>query len=242
MENNIVLEVKNLSAGYGKRQVLFDVSFEISPDTITLLIGPNGSGKSTLIKTISGLVKPWTGEIIFKGMDITRMSIEKRIHAGIGYLKQTNNIFPMLTVRENLELSAFHMTEKDFVVALNRVLDYFPNLIKHLNRRAGLLSGGERQALAIAMVLINKKDLLLLDEPVAGLDPKHAGYIIDKIVEIHEKEKLTILMVEHNLKLLAPVCNEFIAMENGRILRIEHDNTALLDYEKLKKLFFNGKK
>ena len=239
MDRKAVIEAKEIHAGYGKRKVLFDVSFKIPDGTTTLLIGPNGSGKSTLIKVITGILKPEKGKVFYKGKDITDYPIEKRIHMGIGYLRQARNIFTMLTVRENLELAGYGTKKEDLSERIEKVLSYFPFLENKLNIRAGLLSGGERQALAIGMVLMCKKEVLLLDEPTAGLAPSAAKQILESIEKIKSDENVTILMVEHNLKLVASWADRVIALREGRVVGEEEELEEFLkNHTKLEQLFF----
>ena len=239
MDRKTVIEAKEIHAGYGKRKVLFDVSFKIPDGTTTLLIGPNGSGKSTLIKVITGILKPEKGKVFYKGKDITDYPIEKRIHMGIGYLRQARNIFTMLTVRENLELAGYGTKKEDLSERIEKVLSYFPFLENKLNIRAGLLSGGERQALAIGMVLMCKKEVLLLDEPTAGLAPSAAKQILESIEKIKSDENVTILMVEHNLKLVASWADRVIALREGRVVGEEEKLEEFLkNHTKLEQLFF----
>ena len=189
MVYDTLLKTENIFAGYGKREVLFGVDVKIDEGSSVLLMGPNGSGKSTFIKVIVGLLKPYKGKIFFKGEDISSLSVEKRINMGIGYLKQDRNIFPALTVRENLELGGYGLDSQGIKEGIERIFTYFPFLKEKLNIRAGLLSGGERQALAIGMVLMKRKEILLLDEPTAGLSPVAARKILESIMNIKEKEE-----------------------------------------------------
>ena len=203
-----LLTVTNLTSGYGTLKILRDVSFTVPQRTAMLLMGPNGCGKSTLLKTIIGENKPWTATSViqFKNKKWTRKnnpSIDKRINAGIGYLRQVQNVFTNLTVQENLKTSLLPLPKLNKQKAIDGILKDFPMLKDKLNKRAGLLSGGQRQALAIAMVLIKPCDLYLLDEPSAGLSPAAAMEIMDCLKNFKKSHKdISLLMVEHRLELL----------------------------------------
>lgn len=236
-----LLSVSDLHAGYGKRVVLEGLELKIDEGERVLLMGPNGSGKSTLLKCIVGTLRPYRGKIYFNGMNITNFGVDKRIKLGIGYLKQYRNIFPDLTVLENLELSYIGTGDSSFNDGLDWVLSIFPLLKPHLQTRAGLLSGGERQALAVSMVLIKNMKMLLLDEPTAGLAPKAAKDVLEGIRKAQEERKLTILIVEHNLKLIAPWVKRIVGMVEGRIALDTMDiKTFLEDKTHLEWLYFGG--
>jgi len=236
MVYDTLLKTENIFAGYGKREVLFGVDVKIDEGSSVLLMGPNGSGKSTFIKVIVGLLKPYKGKIFFKGEDISSLSVEKRINMGIGYLKQDRNIFPALTVRENLELGGYGLDSQGIKEGIERIFTYFPFLKEKLNIRAGLLSGGERQALAIGMVLMKRKEILLLDEPTAGLSPVAARKILESIMNIKEKEEKALLIVEHNIKLILNRIDKNIILKNGKIIKVVGKNEIFT--EKIGKFFF----
>lgn len=238
-KDEALIEVQNIHAGYGKRKVLREVSVKIYPNSITLLMGPNGSGKSTLLKVIVGMLPPIEGRIFYKHHDITTLSPEERVNSGIGYLKQTRNTFTSLTVKENLELAGYGLDRQKIREGIEKTLYYFPFLKDKLYIRAGLISGGERQALAIGMVLMRKKEVLLLDEPTAGLSPSAANEILIAIKDIKEKEKTTVLLVEHNLNLVADCVDKIIAMREGKIL-LEEERHFLKDRESVEKLFLGS--
>jgi len=238
MVYDTLLKTENIFAGYGKREVLFGVDVKIDEGSSVLLMGPNGSGKSTFIKVIVGLLKPYKGKIFFKGEDISSLSVEKRINMGIGYLKQDRNIFPALTVRENLELGGYGLDSQGIKEGIERIFTYFPFLKEKLNIRAGLLSGGERQALAIGMVLMKRKEILLLDEPTAGLSPVAARKILDSISVILSRSKVSMLIVEHNLKNILSVVNKVLIMVNGRVEK-EFAKEKLNTHE-IEHLFFDN--
>jgi len=236
--NEKILEIKNIYAGYDKRRVLFGINMEIKKGERVLLLGPNGSGKSTLMKVIFGVLKPEKGKIIYEGKDITSFLPEKRAKIGIGYLVQTKNIFNLLSVKENLEIAGYGLKEKEIEENMERVISYFPFLKEKLNLRAGLLSGGERKALAICMILMKKKKLLLLDEPTAGLSPLAAKDIINCFEKIKKEEKITVLIVEHNLKIVMDKVDKIYAMRAGEIINL-FEEPQKLSKEDLEKIFLS---
>ncbi|MDA3797754.1 MAG: ATP-binding cassette domain-containing protein [Kiritimatiellae bacterium] len=225
--NHNILEIKNVNCGYGSRPVLHDISLNISVGETVLLAGPNGCGKSTLLKAIVGMLPIETGSIEFSGKQLKHQATEKRINAGIGYLQQTNNIFSSLSVKENLEIAGLSFSKNDFDKNINRVLSIFDFLNEILGKRAGLLSGGQRQALAISMVLLHPKKLYLLDEPTAGLSPKAAKDIMQRLENFAMQNKdVSILIVEHRLELLNWI-DRAVVLVQGKV-KIETEDTNLL--------------
>jgi branched-chain amino acid transport system ATP-binding protein len=234
--NDYILVAEDINAAYGKKQVLFGVDLKIRKGEIASLIGPNGSGKSTFLKVISGLISPFKGKIYFLGEAITNYPVEKRIKMGIGYFLQGGEVFLNLTVYENLKMGGFELKEKDFKNSLEEVFTLFPLLKKYLNKRAGLLSGGERHALALGIVLMRKPKLLLLDEPSAGLAPVLVKEIIEKIKMIKEKLGTTILLVEQNVKEALKIASVVYLLKNGKVIGEEKPENIL--EKKLEEIFF----
>ena len=232
-----ILSAQNISAGYNGRQVLHQVSLYAVTGEKILLIGPNGSGKTTLLKVFSGVLLPRTGRVIFREKDISRIPVHRRISKGLGYLMQTRNIFPSLTVEENLHLCFWRQTG-NYAERREWILEVFPMLKDKLQRRAGLLSGGERQALAISMVLMRPVDLLLLDEPTAGLSPKAADTILQAVHKAQKTIGFTSIMVEHNLRLVHQWISRVLVMNQGRIIAEEKDSSVLMNQEVLQRYYF----
>lgn len=201
------------------------------------LIGPNGCGKTTLLKVIAGALRPSSGRIILKGDDVSRIAGHERIRKGMGYQMQTRNTFASLTVEENLHLSYWH-GNGEFAARRDWLLTIFPLLRERLSRRAGLLSGGERQALAIGMVLMRPVDLLLLDEPTAGLAPKAAAMILEALHRAQAETQFTSIMVEHNLRLIQPWVSRILVMKQGIVVADRDDPMVLLDPEQLQRFYF----
>jgi branched-chain amino acid transport system ATP-binding protein len=214
-----MLKVEHLNSGYGKKQVLFDVSFEIEKGDITLLIGSNGSGKSTLLKTIFGVNKVWSGTVFFEGENITNAKPNILLQKGVMYVPQKNNVFEQLTVKENLEISGLALkSNKLFKDRFAEVIDLFPTLVSFLNQHPMKMSGGERQLLVLAMAMLHQPKLLLLDEPFTGLSPKIIEQIKNIITVINKKTFTTILMVEHRIKEAMPLASNLIGLKLGTII------------------------
>jgi len=213
-----MLLIKNLSAGYGKMQILFGINLMIEPNEIAVLIGPNGAGKSTLLKSIFNLVDVYKGKIIFKNKDITKAATHELIEFGISLVPQGRQIFNTLTVRENLEMGAFLTKEKGLIDRrLNEVIEkHFPDLKSKLNDYAFSLSGGQQQMLAIGMALMQHTQLLLLDEPSLGLAPKIMKEMFKKIQEINE-EGTAMIIVEQNAKQAVSIADRIFVLEDGKV-------------------------
>jgi branched-chain amino acid transport system ATP-binding protein len=216
MKKEKLLRVENLYASYGKLEVLHDVDFNISSGDRTLLIGPNGAGKSTLLKSISGLHTEYSGNIHYKDKTLKDVPTHKRVEMGISYLKQEKDIFPGLTVSENLRLGGYYLKQNIFKERLEEIIEYFSILKKYFDKRAGLLSGGERRTLGIAMILIKEPELLLLDEPTAGLAPVTAKSIMQEIINLLDGKNIALVVVEHKLSLILDVIRDVSIMVQGK--------------------------
>jgi branched-chain amino acid transport system ATP-binding protein len=233
-----MLKIKNLRSGYNGIEVLHGVDFEIKPAEIVAIIGPNGSGKSTLLKSIFNLCEIYSGAIIFKDKDITKLPTHYLIQEGISYVPQGRQIFSNLTVKENLEMGCFIMDDHEiFKRNVSDVFSKFPVLKERQNDLALHLSGGEQQMLAIARALVQDPELLLLDEPSLGLAPKIMKEIFEKIVEIN-KEGVSIIIVEQNAKQAVEIAHRTYVLENGSIV-LEGGKEILKD-ERIKNIYFGG--
>ncbi len=193
-----LLQVCDVFAGYGETEILHGVSITVDKGQIVTIIGPNGSGKSTLLKTIFGLIRPKKGQVLLNGEDISGIAPETIVRKGLCYVPQSSNVFPSLSIHENLEMGAFIRTD-DFRYRLQEVYDLFPDLVERRNDRAGTLSGGQRQMLAVARALMLDPVMLLLDEPSAGLAPNLATSVLGKILGINSAG-VAILLVEQNAR------------------------------------------
>lgn len=237
---NIELRVESLRAGYGKKEILRGLSIDVARGEIVALVGPNGAGKSTLLKVIAGLLPPWEGSIWLDGTDITKLSAHQRVQKGVAYLIQGGKVFTSLTVKENLEMGAMTLPKAERQEAIEGVLTLFPVLKENWHRRAGLLSGGQRQALALGMVLLKRPKVLLLDEPSAGLAPKLAQEILNKICQLNERQGVTVLLVEQRVREALQVAHRAIVLVNGHIaLETDHPSKLLTD-GRLEHLFLGG--
>lgn len=212
-----MLDVKNIEVAYGKIVAVKDVSLTVNKGEIVTLIGSNGAGKSTTLRTISGLIKPRSGEILFEGNRIDGVPGHDIVGMGICHSPEGRRIFPRMTVRENLELGAFLRNNKAEVAAdFERVLTLFPRLKERVEQRAGTMSGGEQQMLAVSRALMGSPKLLLLDEPSMGLAPVLVEMIFETITKIRE-QGITILLIEQNANAALEVADRAYVLESGKV-------------------------
>ncbi len=214
-----ILSVEHINSGYGKKQVLFDVTLEIQKEGITLVIGSNGSGKSTLLKLIYGILKPWNREakIIFNKEDIKSIKPAQLIKKGMVYIPQQNELFEDLTVIENIEIAGMQTVEKKDLK--NRIEEVFEQLmpLKDLTKcECSRLSGGERKQVSMAMALINKPELIIFDEPLAGVSPKNLKNITIQIEKL-KNIGISILLVEHRIKNIFDIADKVIGLKLGKL-------------------------
>jgi len=213
----MLLELKNIHAGYNGREILRGLPLNINTGEIVCIIGPNGAGKSTVLKVISGFLYPKKGDILFKNKEITGMESYKRMALGIGYFLQGGEVFNDMSVYENLKMGGANLKKSVFKETVEDTLNLFPLLKDKLNKRAGLLSGGEKQMLALGIVLMAKPRLLLLDEPSAGLAPGLVKVIMEKIVEINRIYGTAILLVEQKIGEALKVASRGYLLKNGQV-------------------------
>lgn len=231
-----MLKVSSVDAGYGDIQVLWDVTFHVEEREFVVLVGANGAGKSTIMRTLSSLIHPRKGEILFEGQRIDVLPAYKIIDVGIAHVPEGRQLFPEMSVRENLELGALSSrAKKERNKTLEWVLDLFPRLRERQKQMAGTLSGGEQQMCAIARGLMSRPKMVLFDEPSLGLSPLLTQEIFRLAREIH-KEGITILMVEQNVKQTLAICDRAYVLENGRIV-LEGKGADLLNNEEVKQAF-----
>ncbi|MCL6634393.1 MAG: ABC transporter ATP-binding protein [Peptococcaceae bacterium] len=213
-----MLKVNNIQVFYGAIQALHGISFEVGEGEIVTLIGANGAGKSTTLRTISGLIRPRSGTVEFKGQDITRVPAHKIVQMGIAHVPEGRKIFPNLTVRENLLMGAYTRKDKNEIAAgLENVFQRFPRLKEREKQEAGTLSGGEQQMLAMGRGLMCRPSLLILDEPSMGLSPILVEEIFKIIQEIN-RQGTTVLLVEQNAFMALQIAHRAYVLETGRIL------------------------
>ena len=212
-----LLDVKNIVVAYGKIVAVKDVSISVNKGEIVTLIGSNGAGKSTTLRTISGLIAPKSGEIHFNGQRIDGMPGHEVVGLGICHSPEGRRIFPRMTVLENLELGAFLRNDKAQIAAdLDRVLALFPRLKERIAQRAGTLSGGEQQMLAVSRALMGSPNLLMLDEPSMGLAPVLVDMIFDTIAAIRD-QGITILLIEQNASAALEIADRAYVLESGSV-------------------------
>jgi len=212
-----MLEVKDLVSGYGKIAIIQGVSFAVNEGDFVALVGPNGSGKSTLVKTILGFTNVFEGSISFNGTAITRWSPEKIAELKLGYIPQLANVFPDLTVDENLELGSSTVHDRERKRKLReRVRSLFPFLATRPHQRASLLSGGERQMLAIGRALMGDPKLLILDEPTAALAPLAAEQLFAQLASIRQEIGVTLVLVEQNARKALALANRGLVLIQGK--------------------------
>lgn len=212
------LDVKDLNVFYGAIHALHGISFYVNEGEIVSLIGANGAGKSTTLRTVSGLLRPRSGKVTFKDLDITMTPAEQIVHLGISHVPEGRKIFAPLTVRENLEMGAYTRTDRGEIQrSMDRVFASFPRLKERIGQLGGTLSGGEQQMLATARGLMSKPNLLLLDEPSMGLSPILVEEIFRIIKEINS-QGTSILLVEQNAQMALSIANRAYVLETGRIV------------------------
>jgi branched-chain amino acid transport system ATP-binding protein len=211
-----LLELSGVTAGYGKIPIVREIDLTVEKGETLAVIGPNGSGKSTLAKTVIGLTTLFSGTIRFDGVDLTSAPPDRRALLGIGYLPQTGNVFPDLTVHENLEMGGYHLKRTELRLKVAEVLELFPELRDRLNQKVGTMSGGERQMVAMARLLMMSPKLVILDEPSAGLAPKIVERVYQKIEAMRGMGMTVLLIEQHALKALKS-SDRAVVMVGGRI-------------------------
>jgi ABC-type branched-subunit amino acid transport system ATPase component len=234
-----LLDVCHVSSGYGEMTILQDISIRVDPGEAVTLIGPNGAGKSTLLKTIFGLLKPTEGGILFEDTNITAMKPPLLVRRGMSYVPQVDNIFPSLTVQENLEMGAF-VRHDGSAERLEEVYTLFPTLRLRRKQRVGSLSGGERQMVAMGRALMLNPRLLLLDEPSAGLSPRLVGMVFEKMAEINQTG-VALLIVEQNAREALRLSHRGYVMASGQV-RLEGEGGQLLQDEEVGRLYLGGRR
>ena len=231
-----MLKVDHISAGYGKLQVLNDVSLEAQPNQITVIVGPNGSGKSTLLKTIAGLTSIYQGQVMLDDKIISKRLPHEIARLGIAYLPQTESTFTRLTVSENFKMAGYSVDHEDFHERLEKALAIFPNLTSYMNTKVSHLSGGERQMVAMSMALLRKPNTIMFDEPTANLAPIIATQVLNTITYLAQESDITILLVEQNATRALQIGHTAYLLVNGSTL-FEGTAKALLEHPQLGKLY-----
>ena len=231
-----MLEVSDLEAGYGRMKVLHGLSFNVQRGELVAFVGANGAGKSTLLKTLAGSITPFKGRIVFEGEDITHLSTPEVVERGVIYVPEARLIFSPLTVEENLELGAYTIRDEAVVKeALDFVYQLFPRLKERRRQRAGTLSGGEQQMLAIGRALMSNPKLLMLDEPSLGLMPKLVDEVLETVAQLKETGK-TIILVEQNVREGLEIADRGYVLQTGRIV-LQGRGEELLQSDLVRKAF-----
>jgi branched-chain amino acid transport system ATP-binding protein len=233
-----LLEVDALEAGYDDALVLRGVSLEADADEIVAVIGPNGAGKSTMLKAVYGLVTRRAGSVRFGGDDVTGLRPDRLTRRGLNFVPQTENVFPTLTVAENLHVSALVLPKDERRAAIERMRELFPIVVERSRQRAGTLSGGQRKLVALARALVTKPRLVLLDEPSAGLSPLAMDTVFDKLVEISALG-IGIVMVEQNARRALALAHRGYVLDTGRNA-IAGTGAELLRGPKVGELYLGG--
>jgi branched-chain amino acid transport system ATP-binding protein len=239
----LLLEAKNLTVRYGMVKALENISFNVDEGEIVAMIGPNGAGKSTALKAVSGVLDATgghieSGEILFEGKSIKGARTDELVEKGISLVPEGRRVFPTMTVLENLEMGAYTRNDKNIKEDIDKVLALFPQLKERMSQKAGSLSSGEQQMLALGRALMLKPKLLLADEPSLGLSPNFVDLIFDKLIEIN-KNGTSILLVEQNAQMALEVCHRGYVFEVGSIA-LEGRRENLVKDEKIKKVFLGG--
>jgi branched-chain amino acid transport system ATP-binding protein len=239
-ENGSIVYVEDLVSGYGKKDILHEVTIHIKAGEITTLIGRNGVGKTTLLQTIVGFLRPKKGNIFFRGEEISGIKAHVLAGMGISYVPQGKAIFPHMTVEEHIDIGAWTlMQDNEKHTMMQKVFTLFPRLAERKSQKAGTLSGGERQMLSIARALMLQPKLLLLDEPSFGLSPKLVNIVFDNIKEIR-RDGVTIFMVEQNAKKALENSDVGYVMDMGRIIFSDRSH-RLLQNEEVRLSYLGGK-
>ena len=234
-----MLEVKNLSVHYGMIQAVRNVNFKVNEGEIVSLIGANGAGKSTILKTLSGLIHPSEGEIVYLGENIASTSAKKIVEKGLVQVPEGRHVFPGLTVKENLELGAFLRKDKEEIQKdMEAVFERFPILKERKDQDAQTLSGGEQQMLAMGRALMSRPKLLLLDEPSMGLAPIFIREIF-KIIQEIQKTGTTVLLIEQTAKMALSISNRAYVLETGSVV-LSGTGQELLESDEIQKAYLGG--
>ena len=227
-----------MSAGYGGTQVVWDVSMQCKDGSISVIVGPNGAGKTTTLKTVNGLLKPWSGGIYFGGNDITDLPAFRRVEGGLASCPEGRRLFPQLSTEANLILGAYSRRARHAAEAtLDFVYGLFPKLKERAKLNVGKLSGGEQQMVSIGRALMTKPKMIILDEPSLGLAPKLTAEIFEKLVELR-KEGLSMLIVEQNAVQALGVADYAYVLQEGKVIN-EGPPAELMDSEELRKAYFS---
>lgn len=231
-----LLEVRDLTSGYGEVQILWGASFQLEKGKLTTLVGSNGVGKSTLLRTVMGLMRPWQGSITFQGQDLTRQSAHARAKAGLVLVPEGRQLFTEMTIQENLEMGAFPPRSRaTFQENLDRAFTLFPRLAERRQQKAGSLSGGEQQMVAVARGLMAQPEVLIIDELSLGLSPLLALTLFESLTQL-KSQGLTMLLVEQNVTMALAVSDYAYVLSQGRVT-LEGESRRLLKNDEIRRTY-----
>jgi len=231
-----MLQAKNVSSGYGKLQILSDVSFRAEAGEVTAIVGPNGSGKSTLLKTFAGLTNLYTGEMLLDDHQLARLPPHIVARMGLAYLPQTESVFVQLTVEENIKMAAYTVATSELPSRMESSLEMFPQLRQYMKSKVQNLSGGERQMVAMTMAMMRSPKVVMLDEPTANLSPKLATLVLDTVKSLAKDRKLTVVLVEQNARKALQMADRAYLLVGGRNA-FEGGGNELLSHAELARMY-----
>ena len=237
-KNKTSLEAKNISAGYGEQIIIRNIDLDLHESSITTIIGPNGCGKSTFLKSISGIINPVEGEVSIYGSNVTELNTFELSKKGLGYVPQSENIFPSLSVEDNLKMGGYILSNDDYKKNLEYVLEMFPVLKDKLLDSSSNLSGGQRQMLALSRALMLDPKIIMLDEPTAGLSPIIVDEVLENIISL-KKSNLSVLLVEQNAKKALKISDFGAVFSFGKKV-IEDEASRILSDKEISKLYLGG--
>lgn len=234
-----MLQIKNLSVSYGAIEAVKNISLTVNDGEIVSLIGANGAGKTTTLHTITGLTPAVSGEVLFNGVDLLKTPNNKIVTLGMAHIPEGRHVFTRMSVQENLEMGAFSLKDRSYMADdLAMVFDMFPRLKERRNQKAGTLSGGEQQILAMGRALMSHPNTILMDEPSMGLSPKLVKEIFAIIRKLHD-QGITVLLVEQNANMALSIADRAYVLETGRIT-MEGDAKELMDNEQVRKAYLGA--
>lgn len=234
-----ILEADNIVAGYGKSEILHGVSMYLKQKEVVTIIGPNGAGKSTMLKALMGYISIFSGEVKWRGEDVTHLKPHEKVSKGFGYVPQLGNVFPSLSVLENLEMGGYIQEKRQVQEGMEKAFELFPMLKQKVREKAGTLSGGQRQMLGMARALMTEPELLMLDEPSAGLSPKASEEVFLTIADIHDKLERSIIIIEQDAYQSLSISDRGYVLVMGEN-EFEDKAERILSNQKIKEAYLGG--
>ena len=236
--NTPIFIAKEITAGYGEQVIIRNINLELYKSTITTIIGPNGCGKSTFLKSVSGIINPFEGNVFINDVEVTNLNTFELSKIGLGYVPQSENIFSSLSVIDNLKMGGYILDNQKYKINLTKVLEMFPDLKSRLFDSASNLSGGQRQMLALSRALMLDPKIIMLDEPTAGLSPVIVDEVLDNIISL-KKSSITVLLVEQNAKKALSISDNGVVFSFGEKV-IEDNAKNILQNKQISKLYLGG--